>query len=126
MSEPTIKRKGVLEVETLRRYGRMPAGTRARGWFRLTGPLQDGWYGVRGKFRVGDDPRVVQVYVDFMWDGAPDEKVTRGVMRHGKHEWVKVDLMGNALRTVVESVEGRKTSTGNQRFRVIRAEWSSA
>lgn len=103
---PVLPRKGSLEVETLRRHGRVPAGTRSIGWFKLIWSNGLDAYQVKYRFRVGDDPRVMDGLIIFCTDLPRPPTLW---------EYIRQDL--------VESIETRKTGRGNQRFRVVRAEW---
>jgi len=125
MSEPI--RAGVLEVENLRRYGRTPPGTRARGSFSL----RDGgnapeatlsrYYLASFRFEFDNDPRLVALAVGFWWTGDP----RRGKGARAGVTGAETDLLSYARRLVVEEIEAEVTSRGNQHFRVIRAEWDA-
>ena len=106
---PVLPRKGSLEVETPCRYGRVPVGTRSTGWFKLAWSDYLDAYQVKFRFRIGDDPRVVDGMVIYCTDPPKPPALW---------EYVRQSL--------VEAVEARRTGRGNQRFRVVRAEWQPA
>src|SRR5262245_66447741 len=55
-----LPRRGVIEIELLRRYGRTPPGTRAVGWVPVSKNDDDYFTHVREiHIQVGDDPRAV-------------------------------------------------------------------
>jgi hypothetical protein len=119
-------RRGVIEVELLRRYGRVPAGTRAVGWFELTensGPITTHAFEVH--IRVADDPRVVGGKLFFTWKRERiDESYTRMVFYRGRRQTVSAaNLFEYVVQNVVRYVEGLDTSAKHQRFRVVRAVW---
>jgi hypothetical protein len=90
-------RTGTLEVETLRRYGRIPPGTRTVGTFSL----RDGgnapeayssrYYLVSFWFEFDNNPRIIALAVGFWWTGDPER---------GKGERADVtSTNGTSLRT---------------------------
>jgi hypothetical protein len=119
-------RKGTIEVETLRRYGRTPAGTRAVGWFKVSENsdryMTHKW---EVRIRIGADPRVVRCQCYFPWHHKRiDEPHTYGVFHRGKHlTFSATDLFDWVVQDVVRFVESLNTGAKNQRFRVIRATW---
>src|SRR5262245_51645141 len=102
-----LPRRGVIEIELLRRYARTPAGTRAAGWFPVSKNDNDYFtHGRRLRIQIADAPRVVDLPCWFPWTpprGSPRSEAA---------------LLEYVLRGVVESIEERKTGAGHQRFRV--------
>jgi len=123
-----LPRHGIVEIETLRRYGRVPAGTRAVGSFALWGrPVQPGqrrFEVLLTEISVGDDPRVVRLCVSSDFTARGDRPRTWSMMHRGKmHEFHAADLSVYLLQELTLALESQSTSTGAQRFRVVRAEW---
>ncbi|HKB35083.1 MAG TPA: hypothetical protein VKD72_01430 [Gemmataceae bacterium] len=113
--------RGIVEIETLRRYGRVPPGTRAQGSFtlaRIRGPLGNC---LKFQIRIGDDPRKVARTIYFDWSS--QGKVRMGWWHRGAHKSAEVDLKEWALIQVSDEIEEMNTSKGHQRFCVIRVEW---
>jgi len=109
-----LPRRGVIEIELLRRYGRTPAGTRAVGWFEVSETGEVYFTHMREvHIRVADDPRVVGGPAWFPWPREPGVSPAASEAR----------LLERVLWDVVRSVEERQTKTKHQRFRVVRAEW---
>ena len=109
-----LPRRGVIEIELLRRYGRTPAGTRAVGWFKVSATGEDYFTHVwEVRIQVADDPRVVGGPGWFPW--APPHGTSRAASEAGLLEYV--------LQKVVRSVEERRTAAKHQRFRVVHAAW---
>lgn len=123
-----LPRHGVVEIETLRRYGRVPAGTRAEGSFAFCGgPKRPG--GPRSQLllaeiRVGTDPRPVRVSVsgDFL-AGGDGPRTWYAMHRRAMQEFHAADFPGYILTELTHYLEDQSTSTGAQRFKVVRAEW---
>ena len=122
----TKARRGIVEIETLRRYGRIPPGTRVRGAVvltRRTDPSCLG-YGLKVRLEVKDDPRPVAFDLDFDWDRGEDEPATWWEFFRGKHTRIQADnLLDAAGKHLTHEIESRNTGTDHQRFRVIRVEW---
>jgi hypothetical protein len=121
-----FSRRGVIEVELLRRYGRTPAGTRAVGWFTVSespGPYMTHVWEVR--IRVPGDPRVVGCQCYFPWQQERiDSLYTVGIFYRGAHQTVSAaGLFDYVAQDVVRFVEGLDTSTKQQRFKVVCAAW---
>ena len=78
-------RRGTVEIETLRRYGRAPAGTRARGSVVLSHsegmPLP---YSIEFRIRNGDDQQILDGVTD------TDKVVTTGA--YGLPDKTKVKI----------------------------------
>jgi hypothetical protein len=109
-----LPRRGVIEIELLRRYGRTPAGIRAVGWFKVSATGEDYFTHVwEVRIRVADDPRVVGAQCWFQW--APPRGTSRAASEAG--------LLERVLREVVRDVEERRTAAKHQRFRVVHAAW---
>src|SRR5262249_35174591 len=119
MTEPL--RRGVVEVETLRRYGHVPVGTRAVLPVSLY--QRDATnYVAHYPLRIGKDRRKCDVSCLITWGGEETtrmERYVQGVLK--PFEGTLADL---ALLRVVEGLEAWKTRSGHQRFRVIRAGWN--
>jgi hypothetical protein len=117
---------GVVVIETLRRYWRVPVGTRATGefafWVRPGEPPHHQEFQVR--VRVGDDPRPVTVdcLADFTSNRTWPMPVMR-MYRKAYQTYVAADLSAYLLQTVTDALENLSTGTGAQRFRVIEVEW---
>jgi hypothetical protein len=114
-----------VEIETLRRYGRVPVGTRAAGKFTL-GDSGSRYLSRVLKFsiRVGSDSRKVAAELHFGWDGDEDAVQTAGHFFRGKHITVTAHgLLEYAVQSLTREIEGRNTSGGHQHFKVIRAAW---
>jgi hypothetical protein len=116
--------QGVVEVETLRRYGRVPIGTRAHGSFVLT-RWDSTTYWVDYTLRIGDDPREIgaNCLINVFHGGSKEivrlSRYVRGVLTR-----FEGNLADYAISRVVDSLEEMNTPSGYQRFRVVRAEWS--
>lgn len=109
-----LPRRGVIEVELLRRYGRTPAGTRAVGWFEVSENPHVYFTHLRElHITVADEPRTVGGKAWFPW--APPPGTTAAASLAG--------LLDRVLRDVVSRIEEERTSAKHQRFRVVRAEW---
>jgi hypothetical protein len=114
----------VVEVETLRRFGRVPIGTRAEFPFFLV-EYDTAGYWVNYTIRVGEGPRGIGVSCGinlFPRGGKKTIRVSRYV--RGVLKRFEGNLADYALALVVDSLEEMNTRSGYQRFRVIRAEWS--
>jgi hypothetical protein len=96
----------VVEVETLRRWGRVPIGTRAVGQIVLVQHDFSSSPWVQYTIQIGEDPRKICASVPI------------GTFEGNLPEY--------ALSRVVDALEGEDTPSGYQRFRVIRAEWTDA
>src|SRR5262245_45669451 len=71
-----LPRRGVIEIELLRRYGRTPPGTCAVGWFKVSATGYTYFTHLREiHIRVADDPRVVGGPCWFPW--APPRGTSR-------------------------------------------------
>jgi hypothetical protein len=120
-----LPRRGTVEIETLRRYGRVPVGTRAVGWFVLSvdaGPYLN--HCLEYRIQVGEDARLVGGSLYFSWDRGVDESDTWGMFHRGA--WVQfhaADLFDATIQHLTHLIEDQSTSAGHQRFHVIRAEW---
>ena len=152
MTEPL--RPGVVEVETLRRYGRcgrVPVGTSAVlpvalykfvptkvvvEALRLLGPLpaltlpvssykgDTTEYTAHFPLRIGNDRSGGDVHCNIPW-GGDEEEIIRMVWNfRGVLKPFEGTLAEFALMRVVETLEYFKTRSGHQQFRVIRAEWT--
>jgi hypothetical protein len=109
-----LPRRGVIEIELLRRYGRAPAGTRAVGWFEVSEHPHVYFTHVRELYiKVTDDPRTVGGKAWFPWAPPPGTPAADSF----------AGLLDRVLRDVVSRVEEERTSANHQRFRVVRAEW---
>src|SRR4051794_9377820 len=109
-----LPRRGTIEIELLRRYGRAAAGTRAAGWVTLSENDHPYFTHVRElHIRVSDDPRVVGGPRYFPWAPPPGASPADAEAR----------LLDQVLREVVSRVEEERTPAKHQRFRVVRAEW---
>ena len=121
---PEQVRQGVVEVETLRPYGRVPIGTRAEfPFFLVKHDATDYW--VRYTLRIGEDPREIGMSCQVnVFIGGGEETVR--LSRHVRGVWKPFEgnLAEYALARVVDSLEEMTTPSGYQRFRVVRAEWS--
>jgi len=120
-----LLRRGVIEVETLRRYGRVPPGTRARGSLTLsrTGSSYLG-YCLKIHIQVGSDPRPVGCEIHFEWDRAESVPLTWWTAFRGGCVKVEArDLFDGAIQQATLHIEDQSTRKGHQRFRVTRAEW---
>jgi hypothetical protein len=114
-------REGVVEIETLRRFGRVPVGTRADCPISLV-KYDVRTYWVHCTIRIADDPREMGISCMFNWG---NEKTMR-VQRHVRGVWKRFvgSMADYALSSIVDAVEGMNTKSGYQRFRVIRAQWN--
>jgi hypothetical protein len=109
-----LPRRGVIEIELLRRYGRTPAGTRAVGWFEVSEfPHVYFNHQLELHIQVADEPRVVGGTGWLTWVPPP------GMLP----EAAEAALLQRVLHDVVSLVEEQQTSAKHQRFRVVRAEW---
>lgn len=109
-----LPRRGVIEIELLRRYGRTPAGTRAVGWFEVSEHPHVYFTHQRElHIPVADEPRAVGGKAWFPWAPAPG--TTPAASAAG--------LLERVLKEVVSRVEEERTSAKHRRFRVVRAEW---
>ena len=123
-----LPRRGIVEIETLRRYGRVPAGTRAEGSFALCeGPKRPGvprFQILLAEIPVGADPRPVRVNVsgDFLASG-DGPRTWYAMHRRAMQEFHAPDFPGYILTELAHYLEDKSTSTGAQRFKVVRAEW---
>jgi hypothetical protein len=109
-----LPRRGVIEIELLRRYGRTPAGTRAVGWFEVS-EFPHVYFNHQRELhiQVDGEPRVIGGAGWFTWVPAPGTPP----------ETAEAALLERVLRDVVSLVEEQQTSAKHQRFRVVRAEW---
>ncbi len=120
-----LLRHGNIEIETLRRYGRVPPGTRAQGVLTLsrTDSPHLG-YCLKVRICVGADPRPIEVEMHFGWEKSEEEPRTWWQTFRGVSTKVQAsDLFDGALKKATLFVEGESTSQGYQRFRVTSAEW---
>jgi hypothetical protein len=123
-----VPRHGIVEIETLRRFGRLPAGTRAEGPFAfcdaLTRRPAPRWQILLAEIRVGSDPRPVRVNVssDFL-SGGGGPRAWYAMHRRVMHRFHAPDLPSYIVQELTHYLEDRSTSTGAQRFKVVRAEW---
>lgn len=119
-----IMRQGVVEIETLRRYGRVPIGTRAE--FPIFLVKHDaGYYWAQYTLRIGEDPREIGVSCGInVFTGGGEETIRLSRYVRGVLKPFEGNLADYALSRVVDSLEEMNTPSGYQRFRVIRAEWS--
>jgi hypothetical protein len=123
-----LPRHGIVEIETLRRYGRVPIGTRAVGSFALWGkPVPPGhrrFEFLQTHIQVGDDPRIVMMNSISDWTAREDRPHTWHTMHRKKMQaFHAADLSGHLLQSVTNYLEGLSTGTGQQRFKVVRIEW---
>jgi hypothetical protein len=120
-------RRGVIEVELLRRYGRTPAGSLAVGWFEVAEAPDSSFfthvYDLR--IQIADDPRTIGGKLYFIWKPRRlDEPYTRDVFHRGTRSVVTAaDIFEYVVQGVVRYIEGLDTSAKHQRFRVVRAVW---
>jgi hypothetical protein len=145
MTEPL--RRGVVEIETLRRYGRsghVPVGTRAvlpvslykcpnpdhlPALPRLVLPVSSfkgdaTEYSAHFPLIIGDDCSGGDWNVIIPWGGDEEETIRMVWTFGGVSKPFEGALAEFALMRVVETLEYAKTQNGHQRFRVIRAEWA--
>src|SRR5262245_9254731 len=108
MRAQMLPRRGVIEVELLRRYGRVPVGTRAVGWFEPTetpGPYMTHRYRIH--LPIADDPRLVTTQVYFPWTHQPGEPYRYAVTYRGAGMIVTAaDLFEKVLQDIVRDIEG--------------------
>ena len=122
-----MTRWGFIEAETLRRFGRLPAGTSGRGELMLMTEA-DGSGGVNAglwvSLRFGDDPRAVTADLYFHWDRAADKPgVIEWHTKEGVVEVATPTLLEAAARLATLFVESNYTRRGYQHFRVTGAVW---
>jgi hypothetical protein len=123
-----LPRHGVVEIETLRRYGRVPVGVRAAGAFAfcemLTRRPAPRWQILLAEVRVGPDPRPVRVNVsgDFL-SGGDGPRTWYAMHRRVIQQFHAADSSDYILRQLTHYIEDKSTGTGAQRFRVVQAEW---
>ena len=123
-----IPRHGVVEIETLRRYGRVPVGTRGVGtfalWAKPTPPGQRRFEFLQAFVQVGDDPRIVGMNLigDFTSDG-DGARTWHTSHRRKIQAFHAEDLSGYLFQTVTNHFEDESNGTGAQRFKVVRIEW---
>src|SRR5262245_56506566 len=118
-------RKGIVEIETLRRYGRVRVGTRAEGSFVLAPPEgKSTWYSLTIRILIADDPRPVGPVLYFPWPAKLDDPRTWWQSHRGSSREVKArDFWDGVIQKLILMLEDESTSQGHQRFRVVRAEW---
>jgi hypothetical protein len=121
MTEPL--RRGVVEVETLRRYGHVPVGTRAVLPVSLY-KCDATRYVAHFPLRIGKDPLKCDVSCLITWGGGEEETIRMEWNFRGVLKSFEGTLAEFALLRVVEGLEYDTTRSGHQRFRVIRAEWN--
>jgi hypothetical protein len=115
---PHLARTGRLLIETLHQHGRTPAGTRAV----VPCALHDDATGYCVEYTLAsDEPRPVQVSCHFAWDYPGRARFQ--VFRRGLHEPFDGDVTDYALLNAIDSIERIHTTSGQQRYRVLRAEW---
>jgi hypothetical protein len=122
-----VLRRGVVEVETLRRWGRVPIGTRAVGQIALVQHDASSSPWVQYRLQIGSDPRQIcaSCLINVFARGG-DEVIRLSRYVRGVLTPFEGNLPEYALSCVVDSLEGQDTPSGYQRFRVIRAEWTDA
>jgi hypothetical protein len=122
-----VLRRGVVEVETLRRWGRVPIGTRAVGQIVLVQHDASSSPWVRYTFQIGGDPRMIcaSCLINMFTRGS-DEVIRLSRYVRGVLTPFEGNLYDYALSRVVDALEGENTPSGYQRFRVLRAEWTDA
>jgi hypothetical protein len=116
--------QGVVEVETLRRYGRVPVGTRAV--FPIVLVKEDAThYHAQCTIRVGEDPRETTfICLISGITGGSEETIRLSRYVRGVLKPFEGNLAAYALSQVVDALEEMNTRSGHQRFRVVRAEWN--
>jgi hypothetical protein len=132
MSKPLIwTRRGVAEIELLRRYGRLKVGTLATITFRLEFKevvvmegKDVGQYELIVDGRVADDPRRIQSYQSIGWGF----NTTSWFFMSSRTERIRFegDVFDYALLTVRHGLERRDTESKQQRFRVVEVRWEDA
>lgn len=121
---PTQLRQGIVEIETLRRYGRVPIGTHARGPMILE-KYDKASYWVSYTISIADDPRKLKVSCGInVFSGKPGEVVRLKRYVRGVLTPFEGTLEEYAVASVTDSLVEMNTPGGYQRFRVVRAEWA--
>jgi hypothetical protein len=122
-----VLRRGVVEVEALRRWGREPIGTRAVGQVVLIQHDFSSSPWVQYTLQIGKDPRTIcaSCLINVFTRGG-DEVIRLSRYVRGVLTPFEGNLSEYALSRVVDALEGEDTPSGYQRFRVIRAEWTDA
>jgi hypothetical protein len=123
-----LPRHGIVNIETLRRFGRVPVGTRAEGSFALCDALTrrpaPRWQILLAEIRVGSDPRPVRVNVsgDFL-SGGDGPRTWYAMHRRVMQQFHAPDFPSYIVQVLTHYLEDKSTSTGAQRFKVVRAVW---
>lgn len=120
-----LPRRGVVEIETLRRYGKIPIGTKAEGWFELAENSHDYLaHSLSYRVQIGDDPRTIGSVLYFHWGRDTDEP-SEFYQYHQKEcrQFFAANLFDYAILKIQLLIEDQCTSSGYQRFRMVRAEW---
>jgi hypothetical protein len=129
MSKPLIwTRRGVAEIELLRRYGRLKVGTRATIPFRLEFKeivvmegKDVGQYELIIDGHVANDPRRLLSYKPIGW--LFNKTNWFFIPRRGESFRFQGDVFDYALVSAETSLESRTTDSKQQRFRVLSVTW---